>query len=131
MLPPCSAASRCCAPEPMRTTAVTRADRKRYARARARGRARTQGASAVVDAHYDKSRDRVELMFDGGSAISIPRNMIPGLERASTSKLDAILVSPAGDALSWPSLDVDVYVPGLVERVFGSHLFTVTTRRRG
>jgi Protein of unknown function (DUF2442) len=91
----------------MRTTAVTRNDRKRYAQTRARGRARTQDASAVVDARYDKNRDRVDLMFGEGSAMSIPRNMIPGLERASTSKLDAILVSPVGDALSWPSLDVD------------------------
>jgi hypothetical protein len=37
-----------------------------------------------------------------------------------SSKLDAILVSPAGDALSWPLLDVDVHVPGLVQRVLGS-----------
>ena len=115
----------------MGTTAVTRTDRKRYAYARARGRARTQDASAVVDAHYDKSRDRVDLMFDGGSAMSIPRNMIPGLERASTSQLETILVSPAGDALSWPSLDVDVYVPGLVERAFGSRLFAAPPRRGG
>ena len=51
--------------------------------------------------------------------------MIPGLEQASTSKLDAILVSPAGDALSWPSLDVDVHVSGLVERAFGNRLFGI------
>ena len=114
----------------MRTTAVNRNDRKRYARARARGRARTQDASAVVNARYDKSRDRVDLMFGEGSTMSIPRNMIPGLKRASTSKLDTILVSPAGDALSWPSLDVDVHVPGLVQRVFG-RLFAATTERRG
>ena len=30
-------------------------------------------------------------MFGGGSAMSIPRNMIPGLKRASTSKLDDYL----------------------------------------
>ena len=82
----------------MGTTAVTRTDRKRYAYARARGRARTQDASAVVDAHYDKSRDRVDLMFDGGSAISIPRNMIPGLERASTSKSAAACLRLRHDA---------------------------------
>lgn len=47
--------------------------------------------------------------------MAIPRKMIRGLERASTSKLEATSLSPAGDTLSWPSLDVDVYVPGLVE----------------
>ena len=47
----------------------------------------------------------------------IPRRIIPGLDEAPATALDApISVSPAGDALSWPSLDVDVYIPGLVER---------------
>ena len=56
---------------------------------------------------------------------------MPGLERASVSKLASVLVSPAGDALSWPALDVDVYVPGLVERAFGTRLFAAATGRRG
>lgn len=47
--------------------------------------------------------------------MSIPRAIVLGLERASASKLEGVVVSPAGAALSWPSLDVDVYVPGLVE----------------
>jgi hypothetical protein len=63
--------------------------------------------------------------------MAIPRRIIPGLERASRSNLEAILVSPAGDALSWPSLDMDVYVPGLVELAFGSRLFAAATGRRG
>lgn len=115
----------------MATSELTSNDRKRYARARGRGDARAKDASAVVNARYDESRDRVDLMFRGGAAMAIPRKMIPRLERASTSKLRAILVSPAGDALLWPSLDVDVYVPGLVERAFGSRLSAAPTRRRG
>ena len=63
--------------------------------------------------------------------MTIPRKMIPGLKRISRPNLEAILVSPTGDALSWPSLNVDVYVPGLVERAFGSRLFAVATGRRG
>jgi hypothetical protein len=63
--------------------------------------------------------------------MAIPRAMIPGLESASKSNLEAIEVSPAGDALLWPSLDVEVYVPGLVERAFGNRLFAAATGRRG
>ena len=63
--------------------------------------------------------------------MAIPRAMIPGLESASQSNLETVEVSPAGDALSWPSLDVDVYVPGLVERAFGTRLFAAATGRRG
>ena len=63
--------------------------------------------------------------------MAIPRKAVPGLQRAAASKIGSIVVSPAGDALSWPSLDVDVYVPGLVERAFGSRLFAAATGRRG
>ena len=112
-------------------TEVTSADRERYARARARGTARAQDTSAVVDASYDDKRDDVVLSFREGAAMTIPRKMIPGLRRALPAKLAAIEVSPAGDALFWPALDVDVHVPGLVERAFGTRLFAASTGRRG
>lgn len=115
----------------MRTTDVTASDRKRYAQARARGKARAGHPSAVVSATYDPGRDRLDLFFQGGGSMGIPRSMIPGLEGASASTLKAIEISPAGDAVSWRSLDVDVYVPGLVERAFGNRLFAAATGRRG
>ena len=62
--------------------------------------------------------------------MAIPRSAVPGLPRASASRMESIVMSPAGDALSWPALDVDVYVPGLVERVFG-RLFAAATGRGG
>jgi hypothetical protein len=63
--------------------------------------------------------------------MSIPRGIIPGLERQPVSALAAMTLSPAGDALLWPALDADVYVPGLVERAFGNRLFAAATGRRG
>ena len=110
---------------------IATTNRDRYARARARGKARVEDSSAVVDARYDAGADSVELRFRGGGSMSIPRAIVPGLERASASKLESVVVSPAGDALSWQSLDVDVYVPGLVERAFGTRLFAASTGRRG
>ena len=110
---------------------IATTDRNRYERARARGKARLEDPSALVDAQYDAGADSVELRFRGGGSMSIPRASVPGLERASASQLEGVVVSRAGDALSWPSLDVDVYIPGLVERAFGSRLFAVSTGRRG
>jgi len=115
----------------MATTDIAAKDRERYARARARGQARVEDPSAVVQARYDSDIDAIELSFRGGGSMSIPRAMVPDLERAPVSKLETLVVSPAGDALSWPSLDVDVYVPGLVERAFGTRLFASSTGRRG
>jgi hypothetical protein len=115
----------------MATADVTAKDRERYAQARARGQARAQDPSAVVDARYDPDGDSIDLKFGGGGSMAIPRKIVPGLERATKSQMEGIIVSPAGDALSWPSLDVDVHVPGLVERAFGTRLFAAATGRRG
>jgi hypothetical protein len=115
----------------MASIEITTKDQERFTQARARGQARVEDPSAVLDARYDSDADAIHLKFGGGGSMSIPRRIVPGLERASESKMVSIVVSPAGDALSWPSLDVDVYVPGLVERAFGTRLFAASTGRRG
>ena len=81
-------------------------------KARARGKARAEDPSAVVHARYDSGADAIDLRFSAGGSMSIPRRIVPGLERASEAKMESIVLSPAGDALSWPSLDLDVYVLG-------------------
>jgi hypothetical protein len=115
----------------MATTEITTKDRERYSQARARGQSRVADPSSVVDARYDSDADAIDLKFSGGGSMSIPRRIVPGLERAAESKIEAIVVSPAGDALSWPSLDIDIYIPGLVERAFGTRLFAASSGRRG
>ena len=79
---------------------IATTDRNRYERARGRGKARLEDPSALVDAQYDAGADSVELRFRGGGSMSIPRAIVPGLERAIVSKLELVAVSPAGDALS-------------------------------
>jgi hypothetical protein len=110
---------------------VSSSDRRRYAHARQQGKARLADRSRVLDARYDSVTDFIELKFTGSGSTSIPRSFVPGLARRSRSKMRSLAVSPAGDALSWPSLDIDVYVPGLLERAFGAGLFAVSTGRRG
>jgi hypothetical protein len=110
---------------------VTAKDRDRFTRARARGDARAQDPSAIVEAHYDATREAIDLRFRSGGSMTIPRQIVPGLDDVAASALGTISISPAGDALSWPSLDVDVYSPGLVERAFGTRLFARATGQRG
>ena len=110
---------------------VTAKDRERFARARARGQARAQDPSAVVEARYDATRDMIALRFRSGGSMTIPRQIVPDLEDVPASALEAISISPAGDALFWPAVDVDAYVPGLVERAFGTRLFARATGQRG
>ncbi len=115
----------------MAASNLTGKDRERFRRARSAGQARAEDPSAVLDATYDAARDAIDLTFRSGGSMAIPRRIVPGLEDAPEAALESITVSPAGDALSWRSLDIDVYVPGLVERAFGTRLFARSTGRRG
>lgn len=109
----------------------TAADRERFKAARVRGEARRRDASAVVDATFDSVANAIRLLFRGGGTMTIPRSFILGLERQPASALVSVAVSPAGDALLWPAIDADVYVPGLVERAFGHRLFAAAAGQRG
>ena len=115
----------------MAVATANASDHDRFARARARGKARAADPSAVVDASYDSRRDAFNLTFRSGGLMAIPRRMVPGLDRATTAVLQSVGISPAGDALSWRSVDVDVYVPGLIERTFGTQLLAAASGRRG
>lgn len=106
----------------MATPRLTATDRARFRAARARGEARGQDPSAPVDARYDRTAAAVVLTFQSGASMTIPRRLIPSLERETASVLETLVLSPAGDGLRWPLLDVDVYVPGLVVRAFGLHM---------
>lgn len=111
---------------PLSDTNPTRTDRARYARAREVGRRESADYSAVADAWYDTQFHQVGLEFRTGARVLIPQRLIPGLERVSIRDLVTVTVSPAGDAVSWRCLDVDVAVPGLVERALGRRLFEPT-----
>lgn len=110
---------------------VTAADRERYARAREAGERDAQQASSVTTARYVARKDTIELEFAGGGTITIPRRAIWELADAPLAALDSVAASPAGDALACRTLDVDIYIPGLIERVFGTRLLAAASGRRG
>lgn len=115
----------------MASAKITADDRERFGRARELGQIQARDPSSVIGARFNERRDVLELNFAGGGTMVIPRELIPGLEDAAGSVLAAVSVSPAGDAISWRSIDIDVYVPSLVEHAFGRRLFAAATGRKG
>src|SRR4029453_10155492 len=77
----------------MATTEISAKNRLRYARARTRGQERVEDSSAIDVARYDSDADAIVLAFKCGGSMSIPRVIVPGLERASASKLEGVIVS--------------------------------------
>jgi hypothetical protein len=77
-------------------------------------------AGHAVRARHDARRARILITLDSGVELAIPVRLLEGLEGAQDVDLGEIEISPSGLGLHWPSLDADVYVPALLQGVFGS-----------
>ena len=59
-------------------------------------------------------------MLNTGVQLAFPAKLAEGLAEAPPESLAEIEISPAGLSLHWPQLDADIYVPALLQGVFGS-----------
>ena len=85
----------------------------------------------VLRAEYERKPDLITLHLDDGIRVAIPRTKLEGLQVADAGKLAKIDVLGHGTGLRWPLLDVDHYVPGLLNRVFGTSRWMAELGRRG
>ncbi|OYY28395.1 MAG: hypothetical protein B7Y65_01365 [Azorhizobium sp. 35-67-15] len=74
----------------------------------------------AVSASFDRRASRLVVRLSTGVEITVPVGLVEGLCGASKEDLAEIEISPAGLGLHWPKLDADVYVPALLQGVFGS-----------
>ena len=85
----------------------------------------------VVSAQYRAAGDAVVLTLATGVEVAIPRHLLQGLQDATPTELAKIEVEGPGTGLHWPALDVDHYVPGLLEGVFGTRRWMADLGRKG
>ena len=85
----------------------------------------------VIRVRYEPKEDLVSLSFADGLKVLIPRKQLQGLERANQSQLSKIEIVGHGTGLHWPLLDIDHYVPGLIEHRFGTKRWMNEIGRRG
>jgi hypothetical protein len=83
------------------------------------GRRRDDGPVAI-SARYDRGRGRIVVGLSTGLELAFSPRMAEGLAGASPAALASIEISPSGQGLHWPQLDADLYLPGLLDGVFGS-----------
>jgi hypothetical protein len=74
------------------------------------------GASAVA---FDAGRDAIVLTMRSGTVAVVPRVLVPFLSEASKEDVAAVELSPNGTSVSFPGLDIDCSVRGLLREVFG------------
>ncbi len=80
----------------------------------------TRQAGYAVSAEYDARQERLIVNLDTGVVIMVPVHLVEDLAGANAQDLGEIEVTPAGLGLHWPRLDADVYVPSLVQGMFGT-----------
>jgi hypothetical protein len=103
----------------IRKEPITAKERDEYLQARAEGRRWDEDPSHVTRIEYDSKREMIDFYYRCGAVISIPRRKVPGLERRGPLPGPITLI---GDAISCDALNVDCYIPGLLEHVFGPWL---------
>lgn len=74
----------------------------------------------AVRAAYDSRQNRLVVELNTGVTIMVPVHLIEELADATADGLGEIEISPAGTALHWPRLDADVYVPSLMQGIYGT-----------
>jgi len=88
-----------------------------------------RAAATAVAARYDRRIGRVVIRLSSGLEIAFPPHDAQGLETAKPADLDVIEISPSGLGIHFPKLDVDLYVPTLLEGLMGSREWMATRAR--
>jgi len=99
----------------MRPNELTDAD---FEAALERGRRETErdGARTV---RYDIGTDAIAITVNNGVAVTIPRALMPGLERATPEQLKNVELSPSRTGIRFRELDEDYTISALLRRVLG------------
>jgi len=85
----------------------------------------------AVQAKYVRKDDAFQITLSNGVQISLPRRLLQGLEDARPMQLHKVRITMLGEALRWPALDVDHYLPGLLNGVFGNRRWMAQIGRNG
>ncbi|PTM88373.1 DUF2442 domain-containing protein [Mycoplana dimorpha] len=74
----------------------------------------------AAGARYDAGRKSLIVDMPDGTFIGLPVRKLEGLQGATDEQLENVVIEARGLGLHWPELDADLYVPALIEGVFGS-----------
>jgi hypothetical protein len=69
----------------------------------------------AINVRLEASSRRLVITLSAGDPLNVPISEIPELARAGEFQLSKIEISPTGYGIYFPELDVDLYVPGLLE----------------
>ena len=95
--------------------------------ANARGAKKKASHPGIVSVRYDRDIARLVIELDSGVGISIPSRELHGLEQATPVDLQNAEISPSGLGVHFPRLDVDLYLPAVLEDFLGTRRWMATS----
>lgn len=84
-----------------------------------------------VEYRPEPSLDMIILKLTDGSRRMIPREDLQGLESGTEAQIANVEIVGGGTGLHWPELDADLYVPALLQGIYGSKKWMAKIGRRG
>jgi Protein of unknown function (DUF2442) len=91
-----------------------------FERANRRGMRLHSSTPRIIAANYDRTRGQVVIHLSSRMDLSFSPHDAQGLDNAKPAELEEIEISPSGFGMHFPKLDVDLYLPGLLEGLLGS-----------
>lgn len=96
------------------------ASRKQIADANAAGKALLEASPTALRAHYEPKIGQIIITLNTGLQFLLDPAKTQGLQDAPRAALSKIEIVGPGLGIYFPKLDVDIYVPGLLQGHFGS-----------
>jgi hypothetical protein len=96
--------------------------------------ARKQGQATLVTAVEYRSNpelDMLVLRLSDGRRHLVARENVEGLQAATAEQIANVEILGGGTGLHWPELDLDLYVPALLQNVYGTRRWMAQLGRRG
>jgi hypothetical protein len=92
-----------------------------------------QNEPRVTEAKYKPGPglDLLILKLSDGRRHMIPREDLQGLRSATKEQIARIEILGHGTGLHWPALNLDLYVPSLLRRVYGTRRWMAEIGRNG
>ncbi|MEO6834695.1 MAG: DUF2442 domain-containing protein [Candidatus Tumulicola sp.] len=85
----------------------------------------------AVAAEYRTKEGVVAIKLASGVELVIPRKLLQGLENATPEQAAGVEILGPGTSLHWKALNVDHYVPSLIEGIFGNRRWMSELGKRG
>lgn len=104
---------------------------RQIAEARRAGQRALKNEPRAASAAYDRATREVHIRMHNGASFAVPVRMLDELEGTSDEDLAGVKVPPSGSGLSWPGLDVDIALPGILDAAFGSVVRSGIARKAG